>query len=543
MNKIYSLITIISIVFAPATYAQVGIGTTSPDPSAQLEITATDKGMLVPRMNAAQRDAIATPATGLMIYNTDDNAFWYYNGTRWVSVVNSGIGPDTTTFVGNTVTPPSPNLISILHGSTSTDTSGIILDSGGDMFNYTNNENYSVYLDGWAFPNLIGYRFYVEYAIAGGDSLILQDFSTGRIIAAFTNQAFTTYDTVYSHCSGIRVIFKSNSSGVNAGFKLTYNRIYDAGAGGAEPSVTGPWYYRPASNAIAGGLNGAPNSSRVMGEHSFSYGMGTDATGHYSIAMGNQNIASGKNAVAMGMNNLVSGHYSSAFGRDFVVSGDYSSAFGRKNKALNLYSFAAGYENVAGGAYSTAFGSNNLAFGEYSASFGAFSKANGDLSTVMGHGTISKHFASLVIGRYNDTTSGPTSRYTWISTDPIFIVGNGLPSSRSNALTLYKNGNMTIAGTLTQNSDARLKRNIHPLTGVMDKLLQLNGYQYNWATHYSDNEELNTGLLAQEIEKVMPELIHRDGSGTMSVNYSGMIPYLLEAIKTLKAEVEMLKNR
>jgi hypothetical protein len=66
-------------------WSQVGIGTSSPDASAALELSATDKGFLPPRMTAAQRMAIATPATGLMVYQTDGTLGLYaYNGSKWL---------------------------------------------------------------------------------------------------------------------------------------------------------------------------------------------------------------------------------------------------------------------------------------------------------------------------------------------------------------------------------------------------------------------------------------------------------------------------
>src|SRR5215216_231137 len=55
------------------------------DPSAMLDIVSSSKGLLAPRMTAAQKLAIATPATGLLIYQTDGTTgFWYFNGATWV---------------------------------------------------------------------------------------------------------------------------------------------------------------------------------------------------------------------------------------------------------------------------------------------------------------------------------------------------------------------------------------------------------------------------------------------------------------------------
>jgi hypothetical protein len=76
-----------AVVLTVTTYAQVGIGTTTPDASSALDITSTTKGLLIPRMTAAQRDAISSPATGLMIYQTDGTVgFYYYNGSSWAEV-------------------------------------------------------------------------------------------------------------------------------------------------------------------------------------------------------------------------------------------------------------------------------------------------------------------------------------------------------------------------------------------------------------------------------------------------------------------------
>lgn len=65
-----------------------GIGTTTPAPSALLEISSTSKGFLPPRMNTSQRNAITSPATGLTIYNTSSNAYEVYNGSAWYSTVH-----------------------------------------------------------------------------------------------------------------------------------------------------------------------------------------------------------------------------------------------------------------------------------------------------------------------------------------------------------------------------------------------------------------------------------------------------------------------
>ena len=72
------------LTLSASGFAQVGIGTTSPDASSALDISATDKGFLMPRMTTAQKTTIANPAIGLQVYDTDTKSIWSYNGTAWV---------------------------------------------------------------------------------------------------------------------------------------------------------------------------------------------------------------------------------------------------------------------------------------------------------------------------------------------------------------------------------------------------------------------------------------------------------------------------
>jgi len=89
-----------------SVHAQVGIGTTTPDASSQLEIVSTGKGLLIPRMTAAQLGGIASPATGLLVYQTDGVTGFYYNtgtpGTpNWVLLqVSTNVTTQGNTFNG-----------------------------------------------------------------------------------------------------------------------------------------------------------------------------------------------------------------------------------------------------------------------------------------------------------------------------------------------------------------------------------------------------------------------------------------------------------
>ena len=135
-----------------------------------------------------------------------------------------------------------------------------------------------------------------------------------------------------------------------------------------------------------------------------------------------------------------------------------------------------------------------------------------------------------------------------------FYGQTGTPSWRFYVNT--SSGDAWLQGVLTQSSDARLKKNIVPLSNTLKAIQQLNGYTYNWKDTSNPDEQI--GLLAQELQKVYPQLVKENGKGVLSVNYSGMVPILLEAIKeqqqqnekqqleidTLKKSVlQLLKNK
>ncbi|MEZ4874826.1 MAG: hypothetical protein R2793_05095 [Flavobacteriaceae bacterium] len=99
-----SCLLFIGLLFGITLSAQVGINTTTPDASASLDIESTNSGILIPRMTEAQKNTIAAPATGLLIYQTDgtDPGFYFYNGTAWDYLTANGAKEINDLSDGNT---------------------------------------------------------------------------------------------------------------------------------------------------------------------------------------------------------------------------------------------------------------------------------------------------------------------------------------------------------------------------------------------------------------------------------------------------------
>jgi hypothetical protein len=94
MKQLSFLLLLLSITIYSRAQS-VGIGTSAPNASAQLDVTSTSKGLLIPRMTSAQRLSIVIPAAGLMVYETTTNSFWFYNGMVWSQIGTGGASPWT----------------------------------------------------------------------------------------------------------------------------------------------------------------------------------------------------------------------------------------------------------------------------------------------------------------------------------------------------------------------------------------------------------------------------------------------------------------
>jgi len=94
-------------------------------------------------------------------------------------------------------------------------------------------------------------------------------------------------------------------------------------------------------------------------------------------------------------------------------------------------------------------------------------------------------------------------------------------------------------------SDERLKDNIKKIENPIDKLENINGVEFDWIPMEGihENEGHDVGVIAQEVEKVIPEIVETRDNGYKAVKYEKIVPLLIESIKELKDEIEKLKGR
>ena len=310
-------------------------------------------------------------------------------------------------------------------------------------------------------------------------------------------------------------------------------------------STTATWYLNDTSmdgiqspTSTASGNHSTAMGTYTIASGSYSTAMGnyTTASGSYSTAMGTYTIAFGYNSTAMGLGSTAIGYSSTAMGFETTASGDTSTAMGFETTASGAYSTAMGGYSIASGNYSTAIGNFVRASGAYSTAMGGYSIASGDFSTAMGLGTATQDYASTAIGAYNKTKETPNpSEFSLQNT--AFVIGNGTDESRSNAFEVLFDGSTTIAGDLNINSDARLKANIISLGATLSKLLQIDGKSYTMKK--DENKKQKIGVLAQDIEKVFPELV-TETNDIKSVNYQGLVPVLINA---MKEQDEVIRNQ
>ena len=199
-------------------------------------------------------------------------------------------------------------------------------------------------------------------------------------------------------------------------------------------------------------------------------------------------------------------------------------------------------------------GKYNTASADASMALNRGTTATNQASTSMGFRTISDNLGMLAIGVNNAAGIGDTTAdqyyyadgvYTGAPAGVAFVIGNGTNNSiRSDAFKVMANGDTTVSNDLTVNgdvvvsSDARLKANIMSLGSTLAKLLLIDGKRYTM----KKNGKQKIGVLAQDIQKVFPELVTTDDKDMLAVNYQGLVPVLINALKEQDDKISRLEK-
>ena len=133
----------------------------------------------------------------------------------------------------------------------------------------------------------------------------------------------------------------------------------------------------------------------------------------------------------------------------------------------------------------------------------------------------------IVLGK----TNGPPT---------VYIPGQVGIGKTNPATALDVNGTIT-ATNFNATSDLRLKENINDLSNSLEKICAIRGVEYTWKG--DDAKKLQSGVIAQEVNMIIPEAVNTENEEQYSVDYNAIIGHLIEAVKSLKQEVDDLKGQ
>jgi trimeric autotransporter adhesin len=467
-------------------------------PDAVVDLFGFKKGLLIPRMSTIQKDAIASPAEALMIYNTTTHSPWIYNGQLWEDF-NAPIG-----HIG------------------ATEGDGIIYDN-------------SILKPGYC----------AGISDADNDSVVDLNFGSNtpgpgdfrvRLRGTRVFQLSTSNSSDYVSQLSLDNEDISTYIGQNAGLNHNVGN-YNFGIGestlklltnGTKNIAFGNYALKSLSegdNNIAIGYN---SLSSLSSSAINNIAIGVDALN--SVVVANTNIAIGYHA----LNNYTYNSSNIGIGAYTEIEAANSIAIGARAKAIDDFSIVLGSSDGVNGAFddvkvgigtSAPIGrlhiKSNLSQGDGGACLQLEDADNNNVKIGFGITNESKKWD--IITRTQNT--GGTSFVTFAlrnSSDVMKVVGNG---------------NVEITGNFSQNSDRKLKDNIVPITASLDKINRLNGYNYYWKNINAD-KKLQYGVIAQEVEKVFPALVSKDNDGYKSVNYNGLTAVLLASVKELSIKLK-----
>lgn len=333
----------------------------------------------------------------------------------------------------------------------------------------------------------------------------------------------------------------SSDVAVSLGYETSANEL--AMAVGRNATADGLWNVALGNNVTSNGV-----ASTAIGENTISSGtaslaMGGEdasATGDFAVALGSGN-AGGYASFATGADVTASGGWSTALGVRTTASGDSSFVMGVDSTASGHWVNAFGVNTRATGNGSSALGSNTFSSGHSSVALGQNTRAAGNLAYAFGQGLqVTGHFSFGIA--LNNQTGTILSRQNTMA-----ILGGNVgidrldpqhPLHMASGARVQSNGNICTAANVCLDavSDERLKKNIAPLTGSLDKLLRLQGVSFSWKNEESRTTEF--GFLAQQVEAVFPQWVATNPQGWKVMDLYGFEAVAVEALREIETRLD-----
>ncbi len=257
------------------------------------------------------------------------------------------------------------------------------------------------------------------------------------------------------------------------------------------------------------GLGGDNSVSRIVNIGSYGFAKGDDA-----IGIGYKNRSNGRWGIAIGSGAQISGHSNAiAIGYQAVSHGINIAVIGNGTTT----SIDPGADGV------TALGSDTY----------RYTAANAKTYNALADAGSAATMAFVAdMGTQND------DRWRLQAADSdAFTIASFATGAYVDVISAANNGDVTVAGDVNVNSDGRLKEKVNTIGDALKILEDVKGRTYEWKAETGRGEGTHYGLIAQEVEVVIPELVStRESDGIKSVNYQGFVPILINAVDELKEQ-------